>query len=453
MISWVDGNVSTNLDEDEQMTTTPFIIQTPTNDLKNTSFTENYSMVVHGSIHSDSNLIFQHPRNHPRVGARDENGTHGFVADPTLVRQNMLHRLWTQTQVQPNLTEITFLPISSDQYHNICEVPLGEGWREMPSEASRMYRPIEIQNTSKNHPKLFCVVYTHGGVLERTTTIAETWGWRCDGFLAASNVTVRHPNQTGFGSIDLVHLGNETYGNMWQKTRSILAYLYEHYLEDYDFFHLCGDDVHLVVENYKWYLAQVAANYTVRKSTSQGNETNDTPIIPALHIGHPIGPSKGKYVEGGPGYGLSREALRIFNEQIMDECEPDTLRAAEDYLISRCFQKFGIWETNPLDNRNRQMVQGLTPIRMMRAIRRLYKKKGLLRPPRNYTMVPEEIVSNHTYAWHVMERSQDAHALATLRHHAHLYQWCPRDSVRAKTSYLSPTYLKENIVLSRINYH
>ena len=47
------------------------------------------------------------------------------------------------------------------------------------------------------------------------------------------------------------------YKGMIQRTRAILAYLYDYFLDDFDFFHIhvCGDDVYMIVENMKEFLA------------------------------------------------------------------------------------------------------------------------------------------------------------------------------------------------------
>jgi hypothetical protein len=94
-----------------------------------------------------------------------------------------------------------------------------------------------------------------------------------DGFFAASTKTTTHHNMSLFEEmtkstiyptyvppptemLNLLHEGPEMYDNMWQKTRSMLSYMYDHYLNDFDFFFLCGDDTHVIVENLKHYLVQ-----------------------------------------------------------------------------------------------------------------------------------------------------------------------------------------------------
>ena len=46
-----------------------------------------------------------------------------------------------------------------------------------------------------------------------------------------------------------MHEGPESYFNMWQKIRSMWAYAYDNYRNDYDFFHIGGDDMYVVVDN------------------------------------------------------------------------------------------------------------------------------------------------------------------------------------------------------------
>lgn len=80
--------------------------------------------------------------------------------------------------------------------------------------------------------------------MTNTRAAALTWGHKCDGFLAFSTKTI-----PSLGQLNLTHRGEESYMNMWQKVRSIWAYIHAHYLRDYDFFHLGGDDLFVIVEN------------------------------------------------------------------------------------------------------------------------------------------------------------------------------------------------------------
>ena len=62
--------------------------------------------------------------------------------------------------------------------------------------------------------------------------------------VASSNQT----NKT-LGTVNIPHEGEEEYLNMWQKVRSMWSYAYDNYYEDYDWFHIGGDDMYVLVDN------------------------------------------------------------------------------------------------------------------------------------------------------------------------------------------------------------
>ncbi len=55
-------------------------------------------------------------------------------------------------------------------------------------------------------------------------------------------------------AIALLHEGEESYYNMWQKVRSIWRYIAKHYADDYDYFFLSGDDTFVIMEKLYDYL-------------------------------------------------------------------------------------------------------------------------------------------------------------------------------------------------------
>lgn len=110
------------------------------------------------------------------------------------------------------------------------------------------------KNTDNNNtlPRVLCMVYTYEpNHATNLQAILDTWAPQCDGFFAASNVT-----DHSMGAIDFSHIqqGPEAYANMWQKVRAMWKYVHEHYRNDYDYFHICGDDVYLVPDNLRAYL-------------------------------------------------------------------------------------------------------------------------------------------------------------------------------------------------------
>ena len=55
-------------------------------------------------------------------------------------------------------------------------------------------------------------------------------------------------------AIKIAHSGRESYFNMWQKVRSIWKHIYKHYLDDFDWFLLGGDDMYYIIDNLRVYL-------------------------------------------------------------------------------------------------------------------------------------------------------------------------------------------------------
>ena len=157
--------------------------------------------------------------------------------------------------------------------------------KKIRSEASGQKIPTAV---NEKLPRVLCMVYTsqvhHSSKLN---AVVNTWAKECDGFFAASNLT-----DPFLGATDLMHNGPEEYSNMWQKIRSMWAYVHAHYIDEYDFFHICGDDVYLFVEN----LRQLFLSLHLDKSKP-------------LFLGTPMRHKGSFFAAGGPGYIPSIERL------------------------------------------------------------------------------------------------------------------------------------------------
>ena len=113
------------------------------------------------------------------------------------------------------------------------------------------YMSLAVIDEKAPGPKILCGIYTmaknHDTNVKATR---ETWGKRCDGFVAYSTVT-----DDNISAIEILHEGDEHYQNMWQKSRSIWKYIHAHYADTFDYFLLGGDDMFYIVENLRDYLA------------------------------------------------------------------------------------------------------------------------------------------------------------------------------------------------------
>ena len=242
--------------------------------------------------------LFPPPVDHPFAGARDVNGHWGYVADPTLLRKQVL------LQYQKHIGDVhaTYEDMIHSQYmifnddplcnetdqalcnetDQVCQTPPGSGvegnnggWdvlvnkvaanmtdvplpkspddpRESPNGwgpggEPGMHHPARDDPPYRNGltpPRLFCGMYTYHKRQYLLKAATESWAFHCDGFVAFSDETI-----PTLGAVDLPYYGGEFYGNMWQKVRSIWCYIYTNYYDQYDYFHVAGDDTLMIVEN------------------------------------------------------------------------------------------------------------------------------------------------------------------------------------------------------------
>eukprot|EP00547_Thalassionema_nitzschioides_P015136 CAMPEP_0194246124 /NCGR_PEP_ID=MMETSP0158-20130606/14481_1 /TAXON_ID=33649 /ORGANISM="Thalassionema nitzschioides, Strain L26-B" /LENGTH=396 /DNA_ID=CAMNT_0038981957 /DNA_START=37 /DNA_END=1224 /DNA_ORIENTATION=+ len=240
------------------------------------------------------------PYGNEAVVAYDANGNPGYIHDPYYVKNHPLP-----------FTD------SFNQSH-ICDDPPGQG-REGPA-GNRGLKKIKIQPVVNNDVKLLCMVYSYEGNHETLVrAIAETYGPHCDGFMVASNVT-----DVTIGAVHLGHRGLEVYGNMWSKVRAMWIYAHEHYLNDFDWFHIGGDDMFVIPENIKY----AASLETTKKPVHMGAAMTERTRPGAIYCG------------GGAGYTINRPTLhqmikRVFRSK---RCFPDATRSDEDRTIGKCLR-------------------------------------------------------------------------------------------------------------------
>jgi len=208
----------------------------------------------------------------------------------------------------------------------------------------------DISGTS---PRILCMVYTHSAAHSRIQAIVNTWGSQCDGFFAASNKT-----DLSIGAINLLHQGPEVYSNMWQKVRSMYAYAYDHYLEDYDYFHLCGDDSFIIVDNFKAFLGGDQINRllnghidSISKMWYASSKRWETERPRPLLLGTPLGVGNHLFPQGGGGYTLNRAALRLLAQEgglLYTELQNHE-DSREDLFIASLMGKVGTYVSDTRD--------------------------------------------------------------------------------------------------------
>lgn len=207
------------------------------------------------------------------------------------------------------------------------------------------------QNThSSSKPKILCMVYTHQGSHDTyLRAIVDTWATQCDGFFAASNVT-----DESLGAIKLDFPGPESYSNMWNKVQAMWKYAYEHYIDEFDYFHICGDDTYVFPDNLRTYAmgehVQKLLNGHMDEFSIMSRKKNKwrmarpRPLLFGFPI-HSMGPNHmEQYAGGGCGYTLNRAALRIFYDTVMEDggYGYNITDSREDILMARVLAEHGV---------------------------------------------------------------------------------------------------------------
>uniref|UniRef100_A0AAG5D7H2 Glycoprotein-N-acetylgalactosamine 3-beta-galactosyltransferase 1 n=2 Tax=Anopheles atroparvus TaxID=41427 RepID=A0AAG5D7H2_ANOAO len=109
--------------------------------------------------------------------------------------------------------------------------------------------------------------------------------------------------------------------NLWAKTKEAFKYIYQHHLEEADWFLKADDDTYVIVENLRYMLYSYSASYPI-------------------YFGCRFKPHvKQGYMSGGAGYVLSKEAVKRFVENAIPnpQCRQDGA-GAEDVEMGKCLE-------------------------------------------------------------------------------------------------------------------
>ena len=186
-------------------------------------------------------------------------------------------------------------------------------------------------NNTKINKKLLCIIYTYSPNHQHISDILHTWGKKCDGFIAFSNLTNLSLSTY---AISPTPDWQESYNNMWKKTIFILNIITKIFLYKYDYFIMGGDDMFIIIENLKIILN---SHYLDRLPFFETK-----PVF----IGKIL--KQNKYLffnSGGPGYILNRVALiRLYNQMktTPTTCLTDVISSMEDVLVANCLLQAGV---------------------------------------------------------------------------------------------------------------
>jgi glycoprotein-N-acetylgalactosamine 3-beta-galactosyltransferase len=153
------------------------------------------------------------------------------------------------------------------------------------------------------------------------------------------------------GAVNIPHKGEEDYNNIWQKVRSMWSYVYDNYYEGYDWFHIGGDDLYLIVENLRLYLEseeiRTAANGGIY--LPDGTETSQVPLFLGRRFAYQ-GDMNDIFNSGGSGYTMNKAALKTLVALGMPKYFPNAHTFSEDTMVARIFREFGVYPYETKDH-------------------------------------------------------------------------------------------------------
>ena len=308
------------------------------------------------AIHKDTNTKMSGwPRPHPHAGAKFPNGTLGLIIDPSTKfsppNQTRLLQRERNCKVDSTIDKVSFEVFKR----------IRSGVIKAKSQNIKKTNLPKMKTSSTvslvRDPRIICMVYTHSNAHSRIQAIFNTWGKECDGFFAASNAT-----DPSIGAMHLSHKGPEAYGNMWQKIRSMWAYAHDNFLDDYDYFHISGDDSYVVVANMKAYLqgeqiSRLLNGYIDTISRTRYNQAKQWENLEKgqqrpLLLGFPAAFKGSMYPVGGSGYTLNKEALRLIGVEggPLDTILSDYEDPREDVFITSVLEEIGTFISDTRDD-------------------------------------------------------------------------------------------------------
>ena len=181
--------------------------------------------------------------------------------------------------------------------------------------------------------RILCWIMTYAANLDtKVADIRNTWGKRCNVLLIASDTEDKEH--------DTIPI-NITEGrkHLTMKTMKTFDYIYQHHMDDADWFMKADDDTYVIVENLRYFLSQ---------------EDTNKPV----HFGKRFRTAKG-YNSGGAGYVLSKEALRRFGARKSGLCRDDL--GPEDLTMGKCMLNLGVELGDSRDALNRSRFHCFRP--------------------------------------------------------------------------------------------
>ncbi|XP_033762938.1 glycoprotein-N-acetylgalactosamine 3-beta-galactosyltransferase 1-like isoform X2 [Pecten maximus] len=185
--------------------------------------------------------------------------------------------------------------------------------------------------------RVLCYIMTSPASLDTTTIhVRNTWTKRCNKVLFISSVT-----NTSFPTIG-VNI-SEGRHHLTGKSMKAFQYIYQHHLDDADWFLKADDDTYVILENLRYLLEPYSPN---------------DPVYFGQHFKPYV---KQGYYSGGAGYVMSKEALRrlVIKGIPSGKCTIDGY--GEDRHMGGCMEYVGVRTANSTDSLGRSRFHCFPP--------------------------------------------------------------------------------------------
>ncbi|XP_066280709.1 glycoprotein-N-acetylgalactosamine 3-beta-galactosyltransferase 1-like [Branchiostoma lanceolatum] len=168
----------------------------------------------------------------------------------------------------------------------------------------------------------------------------DTWASKCDRTLF---ITTKSHDFLPTVVLNVTE-GRES---LLQKSIHAFKHVYQHHLDEADWFFKADDDTYVIMENLRHFLS---------------DKDPDEPVYYGFRFNSIRPDTKNGYMSGGAGYVLSKEAVRRLVTQGMDDPRKCRLRskAPEDLEIGRCLEKAGVMAGDSRDEEGRQTFHCLS---------------------------------------------------------------------------------------------
>ncbi|XP_064120346.1 glycoprotein-N-acetylgalactosamine 3-beta-galactosyltransferase 1-like [Macrobrachium nipponense] len=230
--------------------------------------------------------------------------------------------------------------------------------------------------TEKRDKKILCWILAIPQRNPSAIAVKNTWGKRCDKLIFFGDKIAEELEPVTLPGI------KEGHGVLWGKTREALKYLYDHYLEDFDWFYKADDDTFAIIENLRYVLTPYDPEFPMglgERAVVRGDKNRS-------------------YLGGGGGYVLSRGTLRVYGNKTYynDSLCPRSHGGMEDVTLGKCLTNSGILFGDTRDEFGRHRFHQKPPVDYIKGIwEKWYPNTMIYQYGKGIDSISETAVSFH----------------------------------------------------------